>query len=169
MLAKKLQARPGSRVAVLAAPPDIDLVLPPGVLPSNRGPADIVLVYLPNRASLSSAIAQSLKRLVDGGILWVAYPKGGQLGTDLNRDILALTLRSKGLEPVTQISVDDVWSALRVKKDAALTAERKARGAFTPKPKKSATSVKKKGAAKKKSTATKKTATAAKRARARRG
>jgi hypothetical protein len=139
MLAKKLQVRPGSRVAVLGAPPDIDLVLPPGVIPSNSGPADIVLVYVPNRASLTASLAASQKRLVSDGLLWIAYPKGGQLGTDLNRDILALTLHSKGLEPVSQIAVDDVWSALRVKRDAKLSAERTARGAFGAKaPKKSA-------------------------------
>ena len=43
----------------------------------------------------------------------VAYPKGGQLGTDLNRDSLAATLKTHGIQPVRQVALDDVWSALR--------------------------------------------------------
>src|SRR6478672_9817 len=135
MLAKKLQVRSGSRVAVIDAPPTIDLVLTPDAYPSERGPADIVLVFARARRGLDGALAKATKRLTDGGILWVAYPKAGQLGTDLNRDILARALQTRGLEPVGQIAVDDVWSALRVKHDAALSTARKARGAFAPKKK----------------------------------
>jgi len=135
MLAKKLLIRPGSRVAVAFAPSTIDLVLPPGVHPSERGPADIVLVYVQDRARLAPALAKTTKRVADGGILWVAYPKAGKLGTDLNRDILARALQAEGLEPVSQIAIDDVWSALRVKRDTALSVARKARGTFAAKPK----------------------------------
>lgn len=135
MLAKKLLVRPGSRVAVVNAPPTIDLVLPPGVSPSERGPADIVLVYARDRAALAKVLSRATKRVADGGSLWVAYPKAGKLGTDLNRDSLARALQAEGLEPVAQIAVDEVWSALRLKRDAALSAARKARGAFAKKPK----------------------------------
>jgi hypothetical protein len=68
----------------------------------------------------------------------VAYPKAGQLGTDLNRDSLARALQTEGFEPVAQIAVDDVWSALRVKRDAALSAARNARGASVARPAKPA-------------------------------
>ncbi|WP_157746255.1 hypothetical protein [Micromonospora inositola] len=46
-------------------------------------------------------------------LTWVAYPKGRQLGTDLNRDTLAALLSQRGVQPVRQISVDGTWSALR--------------------------------------------------------
>lgn len=161
MLAKKLLVRTGSRVAVIIAPgapaPDtVDLVLPPGAIPSERGAADIVLVYAGKRAAVAGAVGKAQKRLAEGGILWVAYPKANQLGTDLNRDVLARALHAQGLEPVGQIAVDDVWSALRVKRDAALSAARQARGVFADKP------AKKKAAAKKKVAPPKKTAKAAK-------
>lgn len=165
MLAKKLLVRPGSRVAVIGAPPTIDLVLPPGVHPSERGPADIVLVYARNRAALAAALAKAAKRVADGGALWVAYPKAGQLDTDLNRDVLARALHADGLEPVSQIAVDEVWSALRVKRDAALSAARKAKGTFAEKPKKATTAKKKakaKAAQKKAKAAQKKKAAAPK-------
>lgn len=154
MLAKKLLVRPGSRVAVVGAPPTIDLVLPPEAKPADRGPADIVLVYTKNQAGVRPALAKAGKVMAEGGTLWIAYPKSGQLGTDLNRDSLARALQAEGLEPVTQIAVDDVWSALRVKRDALLTKARKARGAFgatakRPQGKKTAANPKKKAATKK--------------------
>ena len=163
MLAKKLMVRPGSRVAVLGAPPTIDLVLANGAVPSERGLADIVLVYTRDRTALARALPKAVKRVADGGALWVAYPKAGQLGTDLNRDSLARALQTEGFEPVAQIAVDDVWSALRVKRDAALSAARNARGASVARPAKpakkkaakaakAATPTKKKTAAKKKTT-----------------
>ena len=46
-------------------------------------------------------------------LAWIAYPKAGRLGTDLNRDILAATLAGEGVRPVRQIAIDETWSALR--------------------------------------------------------
>jgi hypothetical protein len=46
-------------------------------------------------------------------LAWISYPKGGQLGTDLNRDRLAAALAGQGVQPVRQVSIDDTWSALR--------------------------------------------------------
>ena len=43
----------------------------------------------------------------------VAPAKSGQLGTDLNRDSLAALLSVGGIQPVRQIALDTVWSALR--------------------------------------------------------
>jgi len=46
-------------------------------------------------------------------LTWVSYPKAGQLGTDLNRDVLAAFLMERGVRPVRQIALDSTWSALR--------------------------------------------------------
>ena len=46
-------------------------------------------------------------------LAWVAYPKAGKLGTDLNRDILAALLTAEGVQPVRQVAIDETWSALR--------------------------------------------------------
>jgi hypothetical protein len=44
----------------------------------------------------------------------LAAPVGGpELGTDLNRDVLARSLTAAGVQPVRQIAIDEVWSALR--------------------------------------------------------
>ena len=46
-------------------------------------------------------------------LAWIGYPKGGQLGTDLNRDRLATALAGQGVQPVRQVSVDGTFSVLR--------------------------------------------------------
>lgn len=46
-------------------------------------------------------------------LAWVAYPKAGQLGTDLNRDIVWKHMLARGVQAVRQIAIDEVWSALR--------------------------------------------------------
>ena len=56
----------------------------------------------------------ALDAVVFDGLLWVSYPKGSSgVETDLNRDILWEKLLSKGIRPVTQVSIDKVWSAIR--------------------------------------------------------
>jgi hypothetical protein len=58
-----------------------------------------------------------LKRVPDTAILWVAYPKSSsELAADLSRDVIhALALRY-GLDTVSQIAIDEDWSALRLKR-----------------------------------------------------
>ena len=50
-------------------------------------------------------------RLAAPGVLWILYPKGGR--ADINRDSLWPLVAVHGLRPITQIAVDETWSALR--------------------------------------------------------
>jgi hypothetical protein len=49
------------------------------------------------------------------GLFWISYPKrSSKVETDLSRDILwEIMVADTHLRPVTQVSVDNVWSALR--------------------------------------------------------
>jgi hypothetical protein len=51
-------------------------------------------------------------------LVWLAYPKAGRLGTDLNRDTVAALLADDSVRPVRQIAIDDTWSALRFRPGA---------------------------------------------------
>jgi hypothetical protein len=53
------------------------------------------------------------RQLAADRLAWIAYPKAGQLDTDLNRDVLGKLLEEEGVRPVRQIALDEVWSALR--------------------------------------------------------
>ena len=74
--------------------------------------ADAVLLFVRMRADLDDAEALLAAARADR-LAWVAYPKAGRLGTDLNRDRLAEALTALGLRPVRQVALDDTWSALR--------------------------------------------------------
>lgn len=75
--------------------------------------AAAVPLFVRTGAELEEGVEPVLAAANAGGPAWVAYPKAGQLGTDLNRDTLANAMRAKGVRPVRQVSIDEVWSALR--------------------------------------------------------
>ncbi len=54
--------------------------------------------------------------LKPGGLLWLTYPKGtSQFKVDINRDSIRAYAESNGFKTVAMISVDETWSALRLK------------------------------------------------------
>ncbi|MGB3954273.1 MAG: hypothetical protein WBL05_03150 [Brooklawnia sp.] len=46
-------------------------------------------------------------------MLWISWPKGGRLGTDLNLKIVIPIGYDLGMVESTCLRVDDVWSALK--------------------------------------------------------
>ena len=110
----KLQIKPGSRVVVLGAPEGLDLELPEGVtVGQDAAKADAVIAFACDSAAVDAVAGPAIQAARDDRLAWIAYPKAGQLGTDLNRDILARLVIERGAQPVRQISIDDIWSALR--------------------------------------------------------
>ena len=110
----KLQIKPGQRVAVLGAEGDMPSVVAPGANPAAEpGGADAVIAFARNRAELASVAAPAVAAARQDRLAWIAYPKAGKLGTDLNRDILAALLTAEGIQPVRHVAVDETWSALR--------------------------------------------------------
>jgi hypothetical protein len=97
-------------IRVLGAPAEIKL----DVKQTGRKEASTaLLVFALSKVDLrehESAVVESARA---DRLTWVAYPKAGQKGTDLNRDILVRHYEAKGIQGVRMISIDDVWSALR--------------------------------------------------------
>lgn len=108
-LARKLQLAPGQLIAVVAAPPDAAL---DGLPVDPAGTALLVFVrMLADLDAPDAAAAVAAAR--EDRLAWLAYPKGGALGTDLNRDRLAAAVIERGAHPVRQVAIDGTWSALR--------------------------------------------------------
>ena len=110
----KLQLKPGQTVAVLARPVEVEVELPEGVtsVPSP-GSADAVVVFVRNERELAKRAGPVLGAARADRLAWIAYPKAGQLGTDLNRERLAALMSEQGVQPVRQVAIDETWSALR--------------------------------------------------------
>jgi hypothetical protein len=51
--------------------------------------------------------------LKPNGMLWVSWPKGGKLGTDLNIKIVIKLGYDFGLVESTCLSINDIWSGLK--------------------------------------------------------
>jgi hypothetical protein len=118
-VAAKLQITPGATVATVGQPLEVDLEVP-GENPLIADPsgADAVVVFATTRAELDQRRGPLREAARRDKLAWLAYPKAGQLGTDLNRDSVAAALAGEGIRPVRQISINDVWSALRFRPDS---------------------------------------------------
>ena len=112
-IAQKLQIKPGQALAVLGRPAQVELDVEAGADP---GAADAVIAFVTMAAELHHAPAQAA--IAAGrrdALAWVAYPKAGQLGTDLNRDALVAQVAAFDVQPVRQVAIDATWSALRLR------------------------------------------------------
>ncbi|GMQ86248.1 MAG: hypothetical protein BMS9Abin07_1821 [Acidimicrobiia bacterium] len=74
---------------------------------------DAIVLFATNREELEQRARPLVEAARRDVLAWVAYPKAGQLDTDLNRNILWELLSQRGIRPVRQISIDDTWSAVR--------------------------------------------------------
>lgn len=110
--AQKMFIRPKSTVCV-DPPEHLATVgdLGPGVEQASFGEADTAVLFVDDADSLRKALEAHAAELAEPGMLWIAYPKGNR--SDINRDSLWPHLNEYGMRPITQVSIDDKWSALR--------------------------------------------------------
>jgi hypothetical protein len=117
-LVKKLRIQGGQRVLILNAPPGyVESLddLPQGVKVSEQvgGTFDFVHLFVKDGAELDRSRLAAMEALDYDGLFWISYPKKtAKVDTDLTRDALWELMGDTGLRPVTQVSVDKVWSAM---------------------------------------------------------
>lgn len=71
--------------------------------------------------TLDETAPKVIARLEDDAVFWIAYPKKtGAIKSDISRDNGWDAVSGLGYEPVTQVAIDDNWSALRFRKSAAI-------------------------------------------------
>jgi predicted transport protein len=120
-LQKKLQIKPGTRLEILYPPAGFlenILSLPDGSAVADDGHhhANVFLLFVKDSQELRSYAPQAIQASSQGAIIWIAYPKlSSGVKSDLTRDAGWETIFSAGMRPVTQISIDETWSALRFK------------------------------------------------------
>jgi len=109
-LAQKLNLKDGMKVRVVGKPSGVDL---DDVVVTSSAKADAILVFVETLADVDKRCGSVVEAAKADRLGWIAYPKARQLGTDLNRDILWRHLLKQRIQGVRQVSIDDVWSALR--------------------------------------------------------
>jgi len=82
--------------------------------PQYKGKYDFVQVFGANRQELEKELLKVKEAGKYDAILWACYPKGGgKIKSDLKRDTVWAVLELIQLRPVSQIALDETWSALR--------------------------------------------------------
>jgi hypothetical protein len=105
-LGKKLQIRSGQTIRVLNAPEGFEL-------DSASDKGDAILLFARDSKSLKAQGTTVVEAARRDKLAWIAYPKAGNLGTDLNRDKLSGLMKPLGIQPVRLVSLDETWSAMR--------------------------------------------------------
>ena len=88
-LTEKLQIKPGQSLAILNPPPGV--TLPTSTSGGQPSTADAVIGFAVHRGDLDQ-LGPVVGAARADRLAWIGYPKGGKLGTDLNRDRLAQAL-----------------------------------------------------------------------------
>jgi hypothetical protein len=120
-VAQKLGLKAGQKLLVKQPPDKVAALI--GALPSGAElvtagtkPGALILMFASDKAALAKGLPACKRQLELGGALWVAYLKGTSgKKTDINRDSIREFVATIGLDTVSQIALDDDWSALRLK------------------------------------------------------
>jgi hypothetical protein len=112
-LRTKLQLKSGQALELVRAPDSAVALFSNMGTESGGDIAAALLVFVIKEKALEKQATMIVRAAASDRLTWVAYPKSGLLGTDLDRDKVAAFLRDGGAQPVRQVAIDDVWSALR--------------------------------------------------------
>jgi hypothetical protein len=122
-LPDRMGYRPGQRARILG--------LPEGFTPFDGltigDPADWHAAFVRDAAAISTSTSVFVPGYQRGQHLWFCYPKlSGHIRTDITRDKGWEPLEALDILPVTQVAVDETWSALRFRyRDEIKTLTRK--------------------------------------------
>jgi hypothetical protein len=117
--AEKMRCKPDTPVALLRVPDDLSAALgfPEGVaFTSDLDDAGFILAAATTQAEAEAALTELAPHVVEATVAWLAYPKGAKAaGRDLSRDTVWRFAPAVGLTLVANVSVDQTWSALRLR------------------------------------------------------
>lgn len=87
--------------------PELDLV------PVLDGMYDYIHLFVTTRAAMHAQFPVAKAHLAPAGKLWLSWPKGRRLGSDLNLAVVIQIGYDAGLVESTCLRIDDTWSGLR--------------------------------------------------------
>jgi hypothetical protein len=81
----------------------------------EKGPFDLVHLFILEAAGLAAALAQARERLVPNGMIWVSWPKrASKIATDLSDAVVRRHAIAAGLVDIKVCAVDATWSGLKL-------------------------------------------------------
>ncbi|MES3019676.1 MAG: hypothetical protein V4721_17945 [Bacteroidota bacterium] len=115
-VAEKMGIKAGSDSYFKNAPPDAvsSITLPDiNVAETLSGEFDYIHLFVQKQSEQESIFPKLKEHLKLDGMLWVSWPKGGQLETDLSLPKVIKAGYEFGLVESTCLSINSVWSGLK--------------------------------------------------------
>jgi hypothetical protein len=115
-VAQKMGVKEGMRSFFINAPQSaLDAIYLPALdLDSElQGEFDYIHLFTITQADMEKVFLQLKQHLKPTGMLWVSWPKGKKLATDLTLPIVIKIGYSHGLVESTCLSVNSIWSGLK--------------------------------------------------------
>jgi hypothetical protein len=118
-LPKKLGIKPGLRVSLLDAPPEVREQLSAELtecemIRDARTTPDFAIAFVKSKTDLTKEFKRITKLLAPAGMFWVSWPKKSSgVATDLNENIVREIGLAAGLVDVKVCAVTEVWSGLK--------------------------------------------------------
>jgi hypothetical protein len=124
-LLKKLGYADGQRACLVAAPV-AELLAFKGFaerrvlkdvqqLAREKGPFDLIHLFVREAAVLTSGLANARKRLVPNGMIWVSWPKkAAKFATDVTDEVVRRHALAADLVDIKVCAVDATWSGLKL-------------------------------------------------------
>lgn len=115
-VAEKMGVKPGSRAHFVDAPatalsaidlPDLDVV------DKLTGTFDYLHYFAITQHDMRATFPTLTPHLRAGGMLWLSWPKGGRLGSDLGLPKVIEIGYGFGLVESTCLRINDVWAGLK--------------------------------------------------------
>ena len=117
-LVEKLGIRAGTALALIHAPEGFLHQLEPlpedaHLVSTARASADMICLFAQDQAALDGAFAEVSERLVEGGKLWIAWPKKSSgIISDVSEAIVREYGLARGFVDYKIAAMDGVWSGL---------------------------------------------------------
>jgi hypothetical protein len=116
---KKIRLLPGVDALIVNAPPaylelmwSVKFDIDPEE--TKQGKYDFVQVFGSERSMLEKLVDRYSVSGKYDCLFWIFYPKGGgKIKSDLNRNIVWGMAQRIGMQCVSQVAIDETWSALR--------------------------------------------------------
>ena len=134
-LAKKLRLTPQTRLLAINAPEDYLAAWRAAGFVVSLAPISesdtygAVHIFVRDQAEAQAALTSATAALQPDGVFWMMWPKKTSgVATDLTRDSLAALALTEGWGPVSNVSIDETWSALRLRPEAEVKRSGRAPG-----------------------------------------
>ena len=115
-MAQKMGLASGMRAHISGAPATAISAMDVPALERPQGLTgefDYLHLFVTRQDRMRAAFPELRDRLRPGGMLWVSWPKGGRLGTDLTmRTVIAIGYELSMVESIC-LRIDEVWAGLK--------------------------------------------------------